>query len=103
MKIFRNPDVMWREETEHKQQALKVLADGGEAEEIGASILFLNGTMLTLNLLGTEIWSRCDAIDPDRLVADLSEIFDVDTETLKADVMDFLGELQEKGFIRYEQ
>jgi GeoRSP system PqqD family protein len=102
VKIYRNADVMWREETEHKELALKTLAEGGEAEEIGASILFLNGQMLTLNLLGTEIWSKCDGIEAGKLITDLSEVFDVDPETLEADVKEFLSELKEKGFIRYE-
>lgn len=102
MKIYRNPEAMWREEAGHKEQAVKELEEGKEAEGIGTSVLFLNGTMLTLNLLGTEIWGRCDGVEQGDLVAGLARDFEVDIKTLEADVTDFLGELKEKGFIRYE-
>jgi pyrroloquinoline quinone biosynthesis protein D len=102
MKIFRNPEVLWREEDDPKAQALEGIAKGEDVEDVGTSVLFSDGTMLSLNILGTEIWKRCDGLTREELVAELFSQFDVDPEVLRKDVDDFLAELTEKGFVRYE-
>jgi GeoRSP system PqqD family protein len=102
LKIFRNPDVMWREEEEYKQKALEGLEKGEDTGEIGTSVLYSGGEMLSLNILGTEIWKRCDGKTVDELVAELVEIFEVEPEVLKKDAMLFMDELKEKGYIKYE-
>ncbi|TAL74749.1 MAG: PqqD family peptide modification chaperone, partial [Bacteroidetes bacterium] len=61
------------------------------------------GTMLALNILGTEIWKRCDGKTLDEIVPELTEQFDVDPHILKEDAMKFLSQLKEKGFIYYEE
>ena len=101
-KIYRNPDVMWREEDESREQANEALEKGEDAENIGTSLLFSDGMMVTLNLLGTEIWKMCDGRDVDEIVAELLPQFDVDADVLKNDVAGFFEELAGKGFIRYE-
>jgi GeoRSP system PqqD family protein len=58
--------------------------------------------MLSLNLLGTEIWKRCDGRDLESIVSDLIKQFDVEPDVLRKDALTFLAELEEKGFIRYE-
>ena len=102
MKVFRNPDVLWREEDEQKARAHEELAKGEDVEEIGTSVLFADGIMLSLNILGTEIWKQCDGRDVDEIIADLSDRFEADPEVLRKDAADFLNELERKGFIRYE-
>jgi GeoRSP system PqqD family protein len=101
LKIFRNPDVMWREEDEYKEKALEGLEKGEDTGEIGTSVLYSGGEMLSLNILGTEIWKRCDGKTIDELVAELVEIFDVESEVLKKDTMIFMDELKEKGYLKY--
>jgi GeoRSP system PqqD family protein len=103
MKIFRNPDVMWREEDKFKAQAYEGLEKGDDVENIGTSVLYSGGTMLALNILGTEIWKRCDGKTLDEIVPELTEQFDVDPHILKEDAMKFLSQLKEKGFIYYEE
>lgn len=103
MKIFRNPDVMWREEDKLKQQVNEGLEKGSDVEDIGTSVLYAGGTMLALNVLGTEIWKRCDGRTIDEISSELIERFDVEPETLKEDVSKFLSELKEKGLIYYEE
>jgi len=103
MKIFRNPDVMWREEDKFKAQAYEGLEKGIDVENIGTSVLYSGGTMLALNILGTEIWKRCDGKTLDEIVPELTEQFDVDPHILKEDAMKFLSQLKEKGFIYYEE
>jgi GeoRSP system PqqD family protein len=55
VKLFRNPDVMWREEEEFKEKALEDLEKGENIEDVGTSVLYSGGIMLSLNILGTEI------------------------------------------------
>lgn len=100
-RIFRNPDVLWREEEEAVEEANALLENGGEAGEIGTAILFSDGTMVTLNILGTEIWKRCDGMSEDEIVAELLQEFDVEESVLRADVAAFLHELEEKRYITY--
>jgi pyrroloquinoline quinone biosynthesis protein D len=99
--IRRNPDVMWREEAEALAEAQAALDRGDDAGEIGTSLLFCGGTMLVLNLLGTEIWQVCDGRSIDDIVAVLLPQIEVEEETLRTDVRAFLDELAEKGFITY--
>lgn len=102
MKIIRNPEVLWREEDESKAQALDGLAKGEDVGDVGTSVLFSDGIMMSLNLLGTEIWKQCDRKTVDELVSGLIDQFDVAADVLKSDVTAFLAELAEKGFISYE-
>ena len=102
MKVFRNPDVLWREEDEPKARAYEELAKGEDAGEIGTAVLFSDGIMLSLNVLGTEIWKRCDGRSLDEINTDLGGLFDVDPDVLREDTTAFLAELEQKGFVRYE-
>ena len=103
MKIHRNPEVLWREEEDSRAEAEAGMAKGEDVTDVGTSVLFADGTMLTLNVLGTEIWKRCDGRSLDEIVADLADRFDVEPAVLKQDAQDFLAELAEKGYIRYEE
>jgi len=100
-KIRRNPDVMWREEDEALSAAQEALDRGEDAGEIGTSVLFSGGSMLSLNLLGTEIWKLCDGRSVDDLVAELLPLFEVEEAQLRVDIRAFLSELAEKGFVTY--
>ena len=102
-KIRRNPDVMWREEDEAQAGAREALDRGEDVEQMGTSVLFSGGTMLSLNLLGTEIWKLCDGRSADDIVAELLPQFEVEEDVLRGDVHVFLDELAEKGFISYEK
>ncbi len=102
MKIYRNPDVLWREEEEASREALAVMERGDDVEEMGTSLLFADGVMVTLNLLGTEIWKMCDGISSEELIAALLAQFEVEEDVLREDVQLFLDDLAAKGFIRYE-
>lgn len=99
--IFRNPDVLWREEEDARDEAIAGLECGEDVTEVGTSLLFAGGQMVVLNMLGTEIWQRCDGKSMDGLIAELLLEFDVEEPQLRSDVTAFLSELQEKGFIAY--
>ena len=100
-RIHRNPDILWREEDDALEEANALLESGGEAAEIGTAILFSDGTMVTLNLLGTEIWKRCDGLTEDEIVTELLQEFDVEERVLRNDVASFLHELADKRYISY--
>jgi pyrroloquinoline quinone biosynthesis protein D len=100
-KISRNPDVLWREEDSAAAEAAAMLEQGDDAGEIGTAILFSDGTMVTLNILGTEIWKRCEGKSEEELVAELLDEFDVEPDVLRQDVSEFLAELAERKFITY--
>jgi GeoRSP system PqqD family protein len=93
-KITRNPDVLWRHESD--------VDEGTVDEETVAGILFSGGSMLSLNELGFELWEACDGRTVDELVMSLLPEFDVTEEQLRSDIMAFLESLSQKGFIRYE-
>ena len=100
-RIVRNPDILWREEDDAVEEASSLLEQGGEAADIGTAILFADGTMVTLNLLGTEIWKRCEGLTEEELVSQLLEEFEVEADILRHDVSAFLQELAEKRYISY--
>jgi GeoRSP system PqqD family protein len=102
MNVSRNPEVLWREEDESKAEAYAGLSQGSDVANVGTSVLFADGIMLSLNVLGTEVWKRCDGRTLDDMLADLTTQFDVEPAVLRADVMEFLAELEQKGFIRYD-
>ena len=103
MKIFRNDEVLWREEDEPRAQAYEGLSTGEDVADMGTSVVFADGMMLSLNLLGTEIWKRCDGWSVEEILADLLPQYDVDPDVLRDDSLAFLSELQQKAFIRYEE
>ena len=92
-RVFRNPDVLWRRETD--------AGDGASQEEAVAAILFSGGSMLSLNEFGIELWESCDGRTVDEMVASLLPEYDVEEDVLRADILDFLDSLSQKGFIRY--
>jgi pyrroloquinoline quinone biosynthesis protein D len=102
MKVSRNPEVLWREEDESKAEAYAGLSQGDNVADVGTSVLFADGVMLSLNVLGTEVWKRCDGRTLDDMIADLASQFDVEPAVLLADVMEFLTELEKKGFVSYD-
>jgi GeoRSP system PqqD family protein len=93
-RVFRNPDVLWRRESD--------ICEGTPQEEAVAAILFSGGSMLSLNEFGIELWEQCDGLTVDEMVTSLMSEFDVEEDILRTDIMEFLDSLLQKGFIRYE-
>lgn len=101
--IHRNPNVMWREEVDALAEAQAGLERGDDVGDIGTAVLFSGGAMLSINVLGAEIWKLCDGRSIDEIVAELLEQFDVEEELLRSDVQAFLDDLTKKGFITYAE
>lgn len=90
---------MWREELDAMNMARNGLENRDDVGDIGTAVLFSGGTMLSINLLGTEIWKLCDGRSMDGIVSELMETFDVEQDVLQKDVQAFIDELTKKGFI----
>jgi pyrroloquinoline quinone biosynthesis protein D len=99
--IRRNPDVMWREEDDALAEARSAQESGVDFGDIGTAVLFSGGNMLSVNVLGMEIWKLCDGRDLDGIVSELIKEFDVEEALLRTDVAAFIAELATKGFVTY--
>lgn len=102
-RIQRNPNVMWREESDALAEVQSGLERGDDVGDLGTAVLFSGGAMLSINFLGTEIWKLCDGRGIDGIVAKLLEQFEVEEELLRSDVQAFLDDLTKKGFITYAE
>ncbi len=98
-RYYRNPEAMWREEDQPKEQAMSSLAKGEDVADMGTSIIMSRGRMHSLNILGTEVWKLCDGKTLDDIVTALQNTFDVQPDILRKDVAAFLTELKGLGLI----
>jgi pyrroloquinoline quinone biosynthesis protein D len=96
----RNPAIIWREEDELRDAAMAMLERGEDASGEGVLILLCAGVMHQLNLLGAEIWKRCDGERTvEAIAAELSEVFDAEPYEIAADVRDFIAEMKRLGWL----
>jgi len=95
----RHPDVVWREEGAGRDAAERGAAVGDDIAGVATSVLLRSGTMLSLNLVGTEIWKRCDGKTLDELVHELAAVFDVGPDEARSDLASFLADLDRQGFL----
>jgi len=102
VKLYRNPDAMWREEDVQKEEALEGLSKGEDVSGLGTSIILLSGNMHSLNLLGTEIWKLCEGKTLDELVSALETDFEVEISILEQDVKNFVDSLKGLGLLHEE-
>ncbi len=99
-KLRWNPDVVWREEADAREEVLQAMERGEDASSEGTVLLIVSGMMHQLNLLGGEIWKLLDGTrDEGGVVDELLNIFEVDRETLEADVRAFIEDITARGWI----
>jgi pyrroloquinoline quinone biosynthesis protein D len=101
--IRRNPDVVWREEEEAREEVISAMERGEDASGEGTVLLIVSGMMHQLNILGGEIWKLLDGVSEDFVVDDLANIFEVDRDTLASDVRAFLMDIASRGWISYDE
>jgi pyrroloquinoline quinone biosynthesis protein D len=95
--LTRNPDVVSREEPRGRQRAL----EQGQADAPCLTLVHL-GTMFQLNLVGAEIWKRCDGTRGEaEIVAELEELFDADPGELARDVSAFVRDLVARKWLQW--
>lgn len=103
-RLNRNPEIVWRIEKRRQQAVLDKLEAGEEIEDEGTVILLISGMMHQLNLLGGMIWNLCDGTRTiEQIITEIKEEFDVDDETVRADVQGFVDDLLERKWLRYDQ
>ena len=99
LRYSRHPDAVWREEAEAKGRAESGLESGDDVAELATSTVLLGGTVVTLNLLGTEIWKRCDGSSLEEIADAIAELFDAERDVLHEDLSAFLDDLLQRGFL----
>lgn len=99
-KLKWNPDVVWREEVDTREEVLQAMERGEDASSEGTVLLIVSGMMHQLNLLGGEIWKLLDGTrDEAGVVDELLNVFEVNRETLEADVHAFIEDITARGWI----
>ena len=102
--IKRNPDVVWREEEDARDEVIAAMQRGEDASSEGTVLLVVSGMMHQLNILGGEVWMLIDgARGEDDIVRELHKVFDVDEGVLREDVRAFLDDLSFRGWISHEE
>ncbi|WP_429886219.1 pyrroloquinoline quinone biosynthesis peptide chaperone PqqD [Geoalkalibacter halelectricus] len=98
----RNPQIVWRHERRREEEVLKAQQRGESVDEYGTVILIVSGTMHQLNLVGGHIWSLCDGSrEVDEVVDALAEEFAVERGELAEDVVEFIADLESRGWLEY--
>ena len=99
-KPLRNPEIVWRVEKKRQAEVLKALEAGEDADDSGTVILLLSGMMHQLNLVGGLIWQECDGVNTIADIAGkLGKEFDVEQAELRDDVVEFVRDLAERGWL----
>lgn len=99
---MRNPAIVWRHEARREEELLKAQDLGEDISESGTVILVAEGTMHQLNLLGGEIWQRCDGTrNANDIVAELAAEYDVDSDEVNTDVGLFVDDLLKRGWLQH--
>lgn len=100
MRPRRNPDIAWRLEKGLDEVAREKARKGEEFEDLGVLTLMVDGTIHQLNLVGAEIWTRINSVNTvEKIAAEVAPLFGADAGEMQADVMDFLKEIEGKGWV----
>lgn len=96
----RRPGIAWREEEEAACEVIDALAEGRDAGDDGTLIIVDSGQVFELNLLGAEIWKLCDGRrTAGDVVDDILQRFEVGRDELYRDVLAFLDDMTERGWM----
>jgi GeoRSP system PqqD family protein len=96
----RNPEVVWRLEQGMREIAWAKAHEGEEYEDLGVLTLMVDGTIQQLNLVGAEIWTRINSINTvEKIAAEIAPLFHADPGEMQADVIGFLKDIEEKGWV----
>jgi pyrroloquinoline quinone biosynthesis protein D len=96
----RNPEIVWRLEKGMHELAWDRARKGEEYEDLGVLTLMVNGAIHLLNLVGAEIWTRINGINTgEKIAAQIAPLFHADPGEMQADVMGFLKDIEENGWV----
>ena len=99
-KLERNPDLVWRDEPERREEIVNALIEGADVGEEGWVILVDGGEMHQLNLLAGDIWMLCDGtLDEKEIALRLLAAYDADASDIECDVAEFAEDFLNRGFL----
>jgi GeoRSP system PqqD family protein len=95
-----DPDIVWRDEPQQKDEILKKLEAGEGIDDAGWVIVVDGGTIHQLNLIAGEIWLLCDGAKDERAIAaELAEGYEAPVDEILDDVNSFVTECAELGWL----
>ena len=89
MKKIQEQSVVLR----HREASHRVI------EELALIVMPREATMLTLNRVGTQIWTRLGANTVEELASGLTDEYEVSRDQALTDTISFLEELRAKGLV----
>ena len=96
----RNPEIVWRLEQGMREVAWEKAHKGEEYEDLGVLTLVVGEAIHQLNLVGAEIWTRINSVNTvEKIAAEIASLFHADPGEMQADVMEFLKDIEEKGWV----
>lgn len=99
-----NPDIVWRDEPQQKDEIMQKLEAGEPVDDAGWVIVVDSGTIHQLNLIAGEIWLLCDGTrDEHAIAAELAERYDAPDDEILEDVNVFVTECYELGWLTQPQ
>ena len=97
----RNPEVVWRLEKGMHEIAWNKVRGDEEYEDLGVLTLMFKEEIHQLNLVGAEIWTRLNGINPlGRISAEVAALFAWDAAEAEEAVLEFLRGIEAKGWVR---
>lgn len=100
----RNPDLVWRDEPQARDEILRALESGEEIGDRGWVIVVDGGAMHQLNLLAGEIWCLADGSrDARAIAAELAERYEAPADEILADVEAFAADCLARGWLRLRE
>lgn len=98
--LKKNPDIVWRVEKQREAEVAKALEAGSDPGEQGTVLLIVSGTMHQLNMVGGTIWQLVDGSrSKDQIVDQLAAEYDVERSELEEDVISFVEDLVQRGWL----
>lgn len=99
--LSKNPDLVWRDEPESRDEILAAMEEGRDTDESGWVVIVDSGEIHQLNLLAGDIWMLCDGTkDEAAIVAELVAVYEADPVLVLADVNEFVEECLSKGWLQ---
>jgi len=89
-----------KERSKTDQSSEEKVRKGEEYEDLGVLTLIVDGAIRQLNLVGAEIWTRINSVNTvGKIAAEVASLFGADTGEMQDDVLEFLKEVEGKGWI----
>lgn len=99
-KLNRNPDLVWRDEPERRDEIIEAMEEGLADADAGWVIVVDAGEIHQLNLIAGDIWMLCDGTrDEAAIAAQIAANYEADILEVSADVAEFVADCLGRGWL----